>query len=250
VRQAVVVVPYYLWRTLLVAAYVAANAWFFYLAFSRYRAAGANIYIQIARGAGACLNFNGMLILLPMTRFLMRWIRRTFLFAFIPVDHAIGFHKVVGSVLFFFALVHTGAHLLNYSTLSVPITDSLLYTQAGLSGLVLLGIFFIMWLFARAFIRRSAAYGLFSVTHVLYWAWFVVFLIHARTFIPWAAVPVAGFLVELIIRRTNKRTLSFVRQAEALHTGVTHLKLHRPDGFEFEPGEFAYLKIPKVSRFG
>ena len=32
--------------------------------------------------------------------------------------------------------------------------------------------------------------------------------------------------------------------------GVTHLKLHRPDGFEFEPGEFAYLRIPRVSHFG
>ncbi len=39
VRQAMVVVPYYLWRFLLVAAYVGANAWFFWLAFSRYRAA-------------------------------------------------------------------------------------------------------------------------------------------------------------------------------------------------------------------
>ncbi len=64
-RQAIVVVPYYAWRFLLVAAYVAANAWFFWSAFSRYRMAGANLYIQVARGAGACLNFNGMLILLP-----------------------------------------------------------------------------------------------------------------------------------------------------------------------------------------
>ena len=189
VRQAVVVVPYYVWRFVLVTAYVAANAWFFWLAFSRYQAAGANFYIQVARGAGACLNFNGMLILLPMIRTLMRWIRQTFLFAFIPVDHNIGFHKAVGNVLFFFALVHTGAHLLNYTTLAAPFLDSLLYSKAGLSGLVLLGIFFIMWFFARPFIRRSAAYGLFAVTHVLYWAWFIAFLIHAHSFIPWAAVP-------------------------------------------------------------
>jgi predicted ferric reductase/Ca2+-binding EF-hand superfamily protein len=250
VRQAVVVVPYYLWRFLLVAAYVAANAWFFWLAFSRYRAAGANFYIQVARGAGACLNFNGMLILLPMIRTLMRWIRQTFLFAFIPVDHSIGFHKAVGTVMFFFALVHTGAHLLNYTTLSVPLTDSLLYTKAGLSGLVLLGIFFVMWFFALPFIRRSAAYGLFAITHVLYWAWFAADLIHARSFIPWAAASVAGFLAELIIRRVNKRTLSFVKEGEALRTGVTHLKLHRPESFRFDAGEFAYLRIPKVSLFG
>ncbi len=249
VRQAFVVVPYYAWRSLLVAAYVAANAWFFWSAFSRYRSAGANIYIEVARGAGASLNFNGMLILLPMIRTLMRWIRQTFLFAFIPVDHNIGFHKAVGSVLFFFALVHTGAHLLNYTTLSVPFTDSLLHTAAGLSGLVLLGVFFIMWLFAQAFIRRSAFYPLFAVTHVLYWAWFAVYLVHARSFIPWAAVPAAGFLAELVIRRTH-RALSFVKQGEALPAGVTHLRLHRPESFQFDPGEFAYVKIPRVSIFG
>jgi predicted ferric reductase len=128
--------------------------------------------------------------------------------------------------------------------------NSLLFTQAGISGIVLLGIFFVMWFFARAFIRRSAAYGLFAVTHVLYWTWFAAFLVHARSFLPWAAVPVIGFLAELIIRRVNKRALSFVRHGEALHTGVTHLKLHRPDSFEFEPGEFVYLKIPTVSHFG
>ncbi len=248
-RQAIVVVPYYAWRFLLVAAYVAANAWFFWSAFSRYRMAGANLYIQVARGAGACLNFNGMLILLPMIRTLMRWIRQTFLFVLIPVDHNIGFHKIVGSVMFAFALIHTGAHFLNYTTLPVPFTDSLLRTNAGLSGLVLLGIFFVMWFFAQPFIRRTALYGLFSFTHVLYWAWFAADLIHARSFLPWAVVPVTGFLAELAVRRVH-RNLSFVRQGEALPTGVTHLKLYRPEAFRFEPGEFAYLKIPRVSLFG
>jgi NADPH oxidase 5 len=250
VRQVSVVVPYYAWRFLLVAAYVGANAWFFWMAFSRYREAGANISIQLARGAGACLNFNGMLILLPMIRTLMRWIRQTFLFALIPVDHNIGFHKVVGSVMFGFALIHTGAHLLNYTTLAVPFLDSLLRTKAGLSGVVLLGVFFLMWFFAQAFIRRTVLYGLFSVTHILYWAWFPAFLFHATSFLPWAVVPIAGFLAELVIRRVHKRTLSFVRQGEALPTGVTQLRLHRPESFRFEAGEFVYLKIPKVSIFG
>jgi predicted ferric reductase len=31
---------------------------------------------------------------------------------------------------------------------------------------------------------------------------------------------------------------------------VTHLKLYRPDGFEFHPAEYIYLRIPKISRFG
>ena len=50
-----------------------------------------------------------------------------------------------------------------------------------------------------------------------------------------------GFLAQVITRRVQERTLSFVRQGESLPTGVMHLKLYRP------PGELAYVKIPKVS---
>ena len=87
-------------------------------------------------------------------------------------------------MMFFFVLMHTGAHPVNYCALSLPIADSVLHTKVDLSGLVLLGIFFIMWFFARAFIRRSAAHGLLPLTHVLYWAWFAVDLYHAPTFLP------------------------------------------------------------------
>jgi predicted ferric reductase len=60
---------------------------------------------------------------------------------------------------------------------------------------------------------------------------------------------VSGLLVELLIRRLRSHP-SFVRQGEAHATGVTHLQLHRPEGFRFDAGEFVYLKIPRVSRFG
>ena len=200
---------------------------------------------------GACLNFNGMLILLPMIRTLMRWIRETFLFALIPVDHNIGFHKIVGYVLFFFALLHTGAHFLNYTTLSVPFMDSLLRTKAGLSGLVLLGdVLHHVVLRAAVHPPLDALRGCSPSPICSTGRGSRSSLSMPALSYPWAAVPVAGFLAELVIRRVHKRTLSFVRQGEALPTGVTHLKLHRPDGFEFEPGEFAYLKIPRVSAFG
>jgi NADPH oxidase 5 len=248
VRQLVVVVPYYAWRVLLVIAYVGANGFFFWSAMSRYGAQGANLYVQIARGAGACLDFNGMLILVPMLRTLLTWIRRTFLFALIPVDHNVAIHKAVGHVIVFFSFVHSGAHLLNYTTLTRSLEDSLFRTTAGLSGVVLLGIMLIMWLFALPLIRRTALYGLFSLTHVLYWAWFAAALFHAHSFLPWAAAPVAGFLVELLIRRLHKRNLTFVKAGEALPTGVTHLELHRPPGFQFDAGEYVYLKIPRIGR--
>jgi len=59
----------WLWALL----YVAANAALFLLAMEWYATQGAELGLQIARGAGACLNLNGALVLLPMCRSL--WTR-------------------------------------------------------------------------------------------------------------------------------------------------------------------------------
>ncbi len=250
VRQLLVVVPYYLWRALLIAAYIGANAYLFAAAVGRYAEAGANIYIQIARGAGACLKLNGMLILLPMMRTFLTWVRKSFLAVLLPVDQNVDIHMMVGNVMFLFALLHSGAHLMNYSTLAAPVAQSLLHTGAGLSGLILLAVFTVMWLFAQQEVRRTRLYGLFALSHLLYWAWFALTLIHGPAFLPWAAVPVAGFAAELLVRRLRKRQLTFVKEAVAHATGVTELKLHRPPGFRFRAGEYLFLRIPRISRFG
>src|SRR5262249_3496501 len=50
------------------ALWAAANAALFAEAFLRQRHAGASVFVQIARGAGACLNLNAALIVVPMLR--------------------------------------------------------------------------------------------------------------------------------------------------------------------------------------
>lgn len=74
-----------------VAAYAALNVALFAEAFIRYAHAGANLYVQIARGCGACLNLNGALILLPMLRHALTWLRRTGVRHFIPLNQSISF---------------------------------------------------------------------------------------------------------------------------------------------------------------
>lgn len=249
-RYLFVTVPFHAWRALLVIAYVGANLWFFGDAFMRYREAGANIYIQIARGGGACLNFNGMLILIPMMRTFLTWIRKSFLFAFVPVDENVEIHKWVGRVMFFFALVHTGAHLMNYSTLQAGVVGNLLYTWAGLTGLITMVAFLFIWFFALGFIRRTKFYGLFSGSHLLYWIWFPAAMLHVQSFARWTAIPVAGFFLDLLVRRFIKHRQTFIEEAVTHDTGVTHLKLHRPQGFKFKAGEYLFLKVPRISRFG
>ncbi|HEX2676530.1 MAG TPA: EF-hand domain-containing protein, partial [Polyangiales bacterium] len=69
--------------------YGLANALLFADAFLRYRSDGANLYVQIARGCGACLNFNGALIAVPMLRHTLTWVRRSLLGRIVPVDDAV-----------------------------------------------------------------------------------------------------------------------------------------------------------------
>jgi predicted ferric reductase len=249
-RYIFVVLPHQAWRYLLVIAYVGANVWFFADAFLTYREAGANIFIQIARGGGACLNFNGMLILIPMMRTFLTWIRKSFLFHFVPVDENIEIHKVVGRVLFLFALVHTGAHIGNYIVSGLDVGQQLLYTRVGLTGTIAMGSFLFIWFFSLKFIRRSRFFEWFSATHLLYLVWFPAALIHVRSFFQWTIIPVAGFVLELLIRRLAKHHHSFIEECDTHDSGVTHLKIRRPETFRYNAGEYLFIRIPKIGHFG
>jgi hypothetical protein len=242
-------VPAALWRVALVAGYVALNLWLAWQAYETYRLAGASVWIQIARAAGAVLNLNGALVLVPMMRGLLGWLRRLPLSRLLPVDDHIDVHRLFGNVLFFGGLVHTGAHLMNYLSLPTPLEDSLFKTLAGLTGVIVLGLLLLMWFFARSFIRRSGRFELFYLSHALYFVWFAAMLVHAPHFWIWAGVPLAAYALEWVLQRTKKRHLSVITKARVLPGGVTELQLRRPEGFVYQPGDYLYLKVPAVSRF-
>jgi len=241
--------PHFVLKYLWLFVYIGLNAYLFVKAQQRYAASGANIYIQIARGAGACLDLNGALILIPMMRTMLSRIRNTPFAALLPLDQSVEVHRFVGEIMFIFALIHTAAHVMNYSTLAVPIEYSLLRTAAGLTGVILLGIFLLMWVFARKRLRRGGKFEFFYYTHLFYIAWLVVFLVHAPTFWMWAILPLVGFAIELLYKQFFRRNASFVTQAAALPSGVTALALHRPQNFSFQPGDYLFLRIPSISRF-
>ncbi|MFE1746303.1 EF-hand domain-containing protein [Coleofasciculus sp. H7-2] len=147
--------------------YLAVNLLLFFGAVDRYASQGANLYVQIARGCGAALNFNGALILIPMLRHFMTWLRKTSINNYLPIDEGIEFHKLVGQFMFAFAIVHTIAHFLNYTTLPIPFAQSLFATKAGLSGFLLLLVFAVMWVTAQAPIRKGGKFALFYTAHML-----------------------------------------------------------------------------------
>ena len=154
-------------KLVFLAFYWAMNIWLGVGSFQKYAAAGANIYVQIARAGGAILNFNGALILIPMMRTFLTWLRKTPVNNFIPIDESIQFHKLIGYVMFIAALMHTGAHFFNYTTLAVPFIQSLFATKAGLTGFILLIIFTTMVVTALEPIRKGGHFKIFYLVMLL-----------------------------------------------------------------------------------
>ncbi|CAF3255702.1 unnamed protein product [Rotaria sp. Silwood2] len=83
--------------------------------------------ISIARASALCLNFNCLLILLPVCRNLLSLIRyilphcitqsRFRRFTIRLFDQHVEFHRCVGYAICFWSLIHVGAHVYNYERL-------------------------------------------------------------------------------------------------------------------------------------
>lgn len=232
---------------LFLLAYVLINVALFSEAVLRYRAAGANGFVQLARGCGACLNFNGALILVPMLRHLLSWIRARRFGRLLPIDHSVAFHKLVGHVLFGFAVVHTLAHFGNYLVSSQPFFEQLLGTRPGWTGLALMVLLWAMWTFALEPIRRAGHFELFHYVHLGYWPLFVLLLIHGPVYWMWASVPLLGYLVERLLR-VERRAKKVEVTTEVLPSRVTKLSFAAPNDWQHRAGDYLFIKIPELAR--
>jgi len=243
----------------LLVVYLSANVLLFLNAQQKYEHLGANLAVQIARGFGACLNFNGALILVPVMRNLLTWVRRTWLGHLVPVDQALDFHKLAGQLMFAFGLGHTAAHFTNYWLLSgAPlqltlaaqgIAGYLQHTKAGLSGAILLGVFAGMWLCAQNVVRRSGHFELFALTHALYLAWLGLMLWHGPVFWMWLLLPGLGYLLERWFRMRRAKLRAGILEVQQYPSGVTNLRIERPPAFDYRPADYLFMKIPSVSHF-
>src|SRR5437764_1553305 len=70
--------------------------------------------VTTSRGAGLCLAFDGALILLPICRNIISYLRLTFLNNVIPFDENIWFHRQCAYSMLLWTLVHTFSHYINF----------------------------------------------------------------------------------------------------------------------------------------
>jgi NADPH oxidase len=79
--------------------------------------------VWISRGAGLVLSFDTTLILLPVCRTLVRWIRPKV--KFLPLDENIWFHRQVAYAMLLFTLLHVAAHYVKYVVDSIAVLETL-----------------------------------------------------------------------------------------------------------------------------
>jgi predicted ferric reductase/Ca2+-binding EF-hand superfamily protein len=210
----------------------------------------ANELMRFGRALGTCIDFNGAVLLLPVMRRLLTWIRTTFLGRVMPIDQAITFHRIVGHTLVGLGIAHGGALIGAYATghESGSLEHFFLHTQRGLTGSLLIVVITVMWVFALSIVRRSSRFELFYFTHLLYVVWFVLAIVHSTSFLFWAGAPLLGFMVEHALRLGRRARKTVVTEGQALRSGVTRLELDPPKGFSWSPGDYAFLRIPAIAK--
>ena len=209
-----------------------------------------NLPMRAGSSLAKVIDFDGALILIPMMRRLVARVRSTWLGRVVPIDDAVGFHRIVGHMLFGLSLAHTAAMIVAYGV-GHPRSSAghlLFATERGLSGFILFAIFAVMWGFALGFVRASRHFELFYFSHLLYVAWFAALIAHAPPFLIWGGLPLVGFAIEQLLRLRRRGAPTPIKSIEALRSGVTRITLARPPGFVFSAADYLFLRVPAVAR--
>ncbi|KAJ7567977.1 hypothetical protein O6H91_01G014200 [Diphasiastrum complanatum] len=102
-------------RIWVIALWLAAMAGLFCWKFMQYRHKAAfhvmGYCVSVAKGAAETLKLNMALILLPVCRNIITWLRSTWLGNYVPFDDNINYHKLIALGIAIGVLVHGGVHL-------------------------------------------------------------------------------------------------------------------------------------------
>ena len=143
---------------------------------------GLEFSVWFSRGAGLCLSVDVTLILLPMCRNILRYIRPRM--RWLPLDESQWFHRQVAYSLLIWTTVHTASHYVNFfnverSQVRKQAAVQIHYTEAGgITGHVMLLCMLLMYTTAHAKIRQQS-FETFWYTHHLFIPFFLAMYTHA-----------------------------------------------------------------------
>lgn len=231
--------------------------------------------VWLSRGAGLALSVDGALILLPMCKTILRWMRPKI--RWLPLDESQWFHRQVAYSLLFYTIIHTSAHYVNFfnverSQIRKEAAVQIHYTQAGgITGHVMLLCMLLMFTTAHAKIRQQS-YETFWYTHHLFVPFLLAFYTHATgCFVrdsvqPYSPFAGAGFwghcigyegwrweliggglyLVERVYREIRSRRPAKITKVVRHPYDAVEIQFSKPS-MKYKPGQWLMINVPGVS---
>ncbi|XP_050937029.1 respiratory burst oxidase homolog protein A-like isoform X1 [Cucumis melo] len=230
--------------------------------------------LSIAKGAAETLKFNMALVLLPVCRNTITWLRRnSSLNSVIPFNDNVNFHKLVAGGIVAGVILHGGTHLVcdfprisgceksifkktiaaqfNYHQ---PSYVEILATTESLTGIIMVILMFIAFLLATKWPRRKSpslprsiqqvtGYNTFWYSHHLFIFVYALLIVHS-------------LFLFLTDKTTEKTTWMYIAVPVLLYTGERIFRAIRSCLYEVNvlkartySGKVLFLKLSKPERF-
>ncbi|KAE9992315.1 hypothetical protein EG327_009480 [Venturia inaequalis] len=236
---------------------------------------GLKFSVWISRGAGLCLSVDTMLILLPMCRTILRYIRPKV--TWLHLDESLWFHRQVAYSMLFYTIVHTASHYVNFfnverSQIRKEAAIQIHYSQAGgITGHVMLLCMLLMYTTAHARIRKQS-FETFWYTHHLFIPFLLGMYVHATgcfvrdtstPYSPFAGKPfwehcigyegwrwelVAGalYLTERVYREIRARRETQIVKVIRHPFETMEIQFHK-ESMQYRAGQWCFINCPTVS---
>ena len=119
---------------------------------------------------------------------------------------------------------------------------------ANPTGIGLFIIMVIIFFSSLPFVRRRGYFELFFFTHYLYILYLILLILHAPEFWKWF-LPVGtlwlGEKIYRILHMFMGKGRTIIEEGAVLPSNVTNLVIKRPPGFNFNPGDWVFVNIPR-----
>ena len=101
-----------------------------------------------------------------------------------------------------------------------------------------------------SFVRRSGYFQIFYFSHLNYWLYWGLLVLHAPTFWQWLVFFAIIFIAEKLYRMVSwlmGRGVTVIEEGTSLPSRVTALKIRKPAKFNYSPGDWCFIKIPTIA---
>ncbi|OCT49843.1 Superoxide-generating NADPH oxidase heavy chain subunit B [Cladophialophora carrionii] len=242
------------------------------------RLAGLNTLtfsVWMSRGAGLVLSVDVLMILLPMCRNFMRFLRPKF--KWLPLDETQWFHRQCAYAMLLFTAIHVCAHYVNFFNVEVsqirPVSAiQIHYAQAGgITGHIMLLCMLLMYTTAHHKIRQQS-FETFWYTHHLFIPFLLAMYTHAvGCFVRDTAQPFSPFagnmfwthcigyegwrwelfggglyLFERLWREVRARRATKIYKVIRHPYDAMEIQFQKPS-MKYKAGQWLFINIPAVS---